>query len=128
MRADLILETLEQVSERCADPAQLVYRHLFSATPNLEALFLMDTDGGVRGSMLQTCLTCILGLIDGSPTPRFIISAARMDHPAYGVREDEFDLMFVAIRDTVRDLLGAGWTPAADAAWTSLLEEIAAIV
>jgi hypothetical protein len=35
--------------------------------------------------------------------------------------------MFVAIRDTFRDLLGAEWTPETDAAWAHLLAAIAAI-
>ncbi len=127
MTADLIFDSLERASQKCADPAPLVYRRLFELHPELEALFLMDSDGGVRGSMLQTCLTAILGLAESSPTPRFIIAAARMDHPAFGVKDDQFDLMFAAIRDTFRDLLGADWTADTDAAWTRLLDDIASI-
>jgi hemoglobin-like flavoprotein len=125
--ADLILDTLERAGAACADPAPLVYRRLFAAHPHLEALFVMDRDGGVRGQMLQTCLNIVIGLTEDSQTPRFLISAGRVHHDGYGVPEGEFDAMFIALRDTVRDLAGPGWTPEADAAWTALLADIASI-
>lgn len=125
--AGLIIDTLERAGEKCADPAPLVYRRLFEMHPDLESLFVMDRDGGVRGNMLQTCITCILGLTESSETPRFLISAGRAQHDGYGVPDDQFDAMFIAMRDTFRDLLGPDWSPEADAAWTGLLAEIAAI-
>lgn len=127
MNGAAILETLESAGEACADPAPLVYQRLFASHPHLEALFVMDRDGGVRGSMLETCLNIILGLIEGSETSRFLLSAGRMQHDGYGVPAGEFDAMFIAMRDTFRELAGAAWTAEADAAWTDLLGEIAAI-
>jgi hemoglobin-like flavoprotein len=127
MDAGLILDTLERASERCADPAPLVYRRLFELRPEFESLFVMDTDGGVRGSMLTTCFNAILGLIEESDTQRVIISSSRFAHDGYGVAQRDFDLMFVAIRDTFRYLLGAEWTPETDVAWTRLLAAIAVI-
>ncbi|MBA4337353.1 globin [Hyphomonas sp.] len=127
MDAGLILDTLERASERCADPAPLVYRRLFELRPEFESLFVMDTDGGVRGSMLTTCFNAILGLIEESDTQRVIISSSRFAHDGYGVAQRDFDLMFVAIRDTFRDLLGADWTGDTEAAWNILLTEIATI-
>lgn len=127
MDAGLILDTLERASERCADPSPLIYRRLFELRPEFESLFVMDTDGGVRGSMLTTCFNAILGLIEESDTQRVIISSSRFAHDGYGVPAQDFDLMFIAIRDTFRDLLGAEWTPETDAAWTHLLAAIAAI-
>jgi hemoglobin-like flavoprotein len=127
MDAGLILDTLERASERCADPAPLIYRRLFELRPEFESLFVMDTDGGVRGSMLTTCFNAILGLVEESDTQRVIISSSRFAHDGYGVAQRDFDLMFIAIRETFRDLLGAEWTPETDAAWTHLLAAIAAI-
>jgi len=127
MSAGLILETLERAGERCADPGPLIYRRLFALRPDFEALFVMDTDGGVRASMLATCLNVILGLIEESPTQRVIISSSRFAHDGYGVAPPDFDLMFIAIRDTLRELLAEDWTPDAGAAWDKLLAEIATI-
>ena len=127
MDAGLILDTLERAGERCADPGPLIYRRLFALRPDFEALFVMDSDGGVRGSMLTTCFNAILGLVEDSPTQRVIISSSRFAHDGYGVAAADFDLMFVAIRDTFRDLLGADWTGDTEAAWNILLTEIATI-
>lgn len=127
MDAGLILDTLERAGERCADPAPLVYRRLFQLRPEFEALFVMDSDGGVRGSMLTTCFNAILGLVEDSPTQRVIISSSRFAHDGYGVAAADFDLMFVAVRDTLRELLGDGWTRETDAAWSELLVDIATI-
>lgn len=127
MFADLILESLERAGEACSDPAPLVYRRLFELRPDFEALFVMDTDGGVRGSMLDTCFTAILGVLEDSPSQRVIISSSRFSHGGYGLAGADLDLMFAAIRDTFRDLLGPDWTPETEAAWAGLLAEIAVI-
>ena len=127
MDAGLILDTLERASERCADPAPLIYRRLFELRPEFRSLFVMDTDGGVRGSMLTTCFNCILGLIEESATQRVILSSSRFAHDGYGVPAQDFDLMFIAIRDTFCSLLGPDWTPETYAAWTDLLTGIASI-
>ncbi len=127
MSGDLILETLERAGEACADPAPLVYQRLFALRPEFEALFVMDSDGGVRGSMLEICFNALLGLEDEAPVQRVIISSSRFSHTAYGLAESDLDLMFGAIRDTVRELNGAHWTPEAAAAWDARLAEIAAI-
>ena len=58
--AELILATLEIVAERRGDPTPDVYARLFAVHPELEALFLMDRDGGVRASMMQQALECIV--------------------------------------------------------------------
>lgn len=127
MNGALILETLERAAEACADPAPLVYQRLFALRPEFEPLFVMDTDGGVRGSMLETCFNAILGLDDDAAVQRVIISSSRFSHTGYGLAETDLDLMFGAIRDTVRELNGASWTPEAAAAWETRLAEIASI-
>ncbi len=51
INATVILGTLQSVADRHGDPTALIYQRLFSAHPELEALFHMDRDGGVRASM-----------------------------------------------------------------------------
>ncbi|ABI77861.1 globin domain protein [Hyphomonas neptunium ATCC 15444] len=125
--ADIILSTFERAAQACADPAPLIYARLFELRPDFKPLFDMDTDGGVRGSMLETCFEAILGVIEGASSQRVIISAARFSHGGYGVVDEEFDIMFASIRDVFRDLLGARWTGTEEAQWAILLKEIAAI-
>lgn len=124
---EIIYATFERVAEKCADPTALVYARLFELRPEFEPLFDMDTDGGVRGSMLQTCFDAILGVVDGASTQKVIISAARFSHGGYGVEDGQFDLMFAAIRDVFRDLLAPDWSARDEDEWSNLLEAIASI-
>ncbi|MBY9068369.1 globin [Hyphomonas sp. WL0036] len=124
---ETIYATFERAAEKCADPAPLIYQRLFELRPEFEPLFDMDTDGGVRGSMVQTCFDAILGLLEGEPSQRVIISSARFSHTGYGLVEADLDLMFGVIRDTFRELLADEWTGEDETAWSNLLQEIAAI-
>lgn len=125
--SSVIVETLERAAELCEDPVPLVYNRLFQMRPDFKPLFEMDTGGGMRGAMLETCFEVILGLAGDAAEQRVIVSYSRFSHTGYGVQEADFDLMFTAIRDTFRELLGAEWTAAMDRAWAGLLKEIEAI-
>jgi hemoglobin-like flavoprotein len=124
--ARLIEATLEMVAERRGDPTPDVYARLFGAYPELGALFLMDRDGGVRASMMQQALECIVDHAGDRLVAPQIIAASRKHHEGYGVPPGRFDTFFVAIRDTFRDIQGADWTPDMDRAWEAMLAEFAA--
>ncbi len=126
-QADMILDTLKKVSDRVGDPKDRIYARLFAEHPEYEDLFVMDGDGGVRGSMLATCFECIIGVAEGNDLPRFELQAARMSHEGYGVSESELDAVFIAIRDVCRDVLAGEWTPAMEAGWADLLDRISEI-
>lgn len=123
----ILVETLETVSERRGDPTADVYACLFARHPELEQLFLMDRDGGVRASMMQQALECILDYVGDRLVAPQIIASSRIHHEGYSVPADRFDSFFVAIRDTFRDMLGPDWTPAMEREWADLLGEFAAI-
>lgn len=123
----VILATLEAVADQHGDPTQAIYAELFSRHPELEALFWLDRDGGVRAAMVQQGLECILDHVGEQLTSRYIIAAARQHHDGYGVPADRFDAFFAAMRDTFRRLLGAGWTLEMERAWERLLDELRAM-
>ncbi len=125
--AAIIISTLQDVSDRHGDPTSLIYRHLFARHLELEALFHMDRDGGVRASMVQQGFECILDYVGPRLTAPQIISAARMHHEGYGVPDGRFDEFFIAMRDAFREILGKDWTPVMEAEWSELLKEFAAI-
>ena len=124
--AAIILGTLESAADRHGDPTALIYKRLFAAHPELEALFHMDRDGGVRASMVQQGFECILDHVGPRRVSTQIISAARVHHDGYGVPPGRFDDFFVAIRDAIREIMAADWSPAMDAQWTELLAEFRA--
>ena len=122
-----IVATLEAVAERRGDPGPDIYRRLFAQHPAFERLFVMDTNGDVRASMVQQGFACILDYVGERLTAPQIIGAERQRHDGYGVPEDQFDAFFTAMRDVFRDIMGADWTPAMERAWAGLLAEFAAI-
>jgi len=123
-KADLISQTLEILADKHGDPALQIYDWLFGRHPDYQALFVLDTDGGVRGSMLETCITALLGIAEGDRTQRFILDAARSDHQAYGVLPEHFNDMFEAIRYVTREACAAAWTDDRAAAWTAVLDAL----
>ena len=125
--ADLISKSLEFLAEARGDPTDEIYALLFERHPHFEAMFVLDTDGGVRGSMLTASFDCILGVAEGSEMPRRLLEAARTDHEGYGLNALDIDEMFVTIRDVTRTSMGPKWSDAYDAAWTILLSELRSI-
>ena len=123
----LIIASLERFGELCGDPVSRIYTRLFAQHPEYEDLFVMDTDGGVRGSMLATCFDCIIGIAEGNDLPKYELQAARMTHEGYGVSETQLDAVFIAIRDTCREALAEAWTPAIEESWIELLARLATI-
>ncbi len=122
-----VVRSLEAVAERIGDPGPRIYARLFAAHPELEALFVMDPGGEVRGSMLQQCFDCVLDLAGARRVAPTIIHAGRMDHEGYGVPDGLYDRFFEIVRDECRDILGADWTSEIDAAWARLIEAVRAI-
>lgn len=125
--AEVILSTLEAVADRHGDPSAAIYARLFSAHPELEALFHMDRDGGVRASMMQQGFECILDYVGPRLTAPQIIAAARQHHDGYGVPAERFDDFFAAIRDAFREILADSWTPDMETEWAALVREFTAI-
>ncbi len=125
--ADVIHATLEIAGEHGGDPTPLIYQRLFAAHPELETLFQMDRDGGVRAEMVQTIFGCIFDHIGPRNFSSGVIGAARLHHSGYGVPDNLFDTFFLAMRDTIREAVGRGWTPEMESSWRSLVEELSAI-
>jgi hemoglobin-like flavoprotein len=123
----VILDSLERVAERRGDPTADVYAQLFGRHPELERLFLMDRDGGVRASMMQQGLECILDYVGDRLVAPQIIASSRIHHDGYNVPAERFDSFFIAIRDAFRDILGPDWSPDMEREWAGLLGEFAAI-
>ena len=122
--ADLILRSFEQVAERCPDPAPLVYALLFADHPEMEALFVRDTDGAVRGEMLSRVFEAILDFIDRTHFAATLIQCEVITHEGYGVPPDVFGVFFTTLAQSFRQILGEDWTAATDAAWSRLLADL----
>lgn len=121
-----LVDSLGLLSERAGDVTEQVYARLFAAYPDLEDLFLMDTDGGVRGSMLSQAFECLMDLAEGPGTmAETVIRSERVNHDTYDVPAGMFEVFFEIIRDVTKNAAGDDWSPEMDAAWTSILRDAA---
>lgn len=121
-----IEESLALLAERHGDPTQAVYRRLFAQHPELEALFVLDRSGQVRGNMLAHVFETLID-IGGPRAYGFnMAEAERVNHEGLGVSNEVFASFFAVVMETVRELLGNAWTPEMEAAWGAVVQEIAA--
>jgi len=124
--AALIAQSLELLSQRVGDLAPFVYARLFDRHPETEALFLMDHGGHVRGQMLTVAIEALLDLYGDRAYAPGLLSIERINHANLGVPAELFDSFYGILAETVRELLGADWTPAMGAAWGRLLDGLRA--
>lgn len=121
-----LVDSLGLLSERAGDVTDLIYDRLFKAYPEMEDLFQMDTDGGVRGSMLSQAFECLMDLAGGPGTlAETVIRAERVNHDTYDVPAGMFEVFFDIIRDVTRETAGNDWLSSMETAWTSVLADAA---
>src|SRR5215218_10108494 len=123
-----IEHSFELAAERCEDLTPLVYRRLFREHPETQAMFRTEGSELVKGSMLALTIDAILDFA-GPRTGHFrMIECEISSHDAYGTPRDLFIAFFGVIAKTLREILGADWSPPIDAAWRQLLDEIEQLI
>jgi hemoglobin-like flavoprotein len=123
-----IQQTIELASERCEDLTPLVYHRLFDEHPETAAMFRSEGSELVKGSMLALTIEAILDFA-GERNGHFrMIECEVTSHDAYGTPRELFVAFFGVIAATLRDVLGADWSPEIDQAWQQFLDEIASVV
>jgi hemoglobin-like flavoprotein len=119
-----IQQSFELAAARCEDLTPLVYRRLFSEHPEAEKMFRREADDLVKGSMLAMSIEAILDFA-GERSGKFrMIDCEAQSHDAYGTSRQLFGAFFRVIADTLREILGAEWSPKIDEAWRILLAEL----
>jgi len=124
MQAELVEQSFELAAERCEDLTPLVYARLFRENPEMEPLFWNDTKHQVRGEMLSRVVRAILDFVGERLYAATLIQCEVITHQGYDVPPQVFGLFFGTVRDTLRELLAAGWTAEMDAAWAKTLTEL----
>jgi hemoglobin-like flavoprotein len=126
--ANPIEQSFELAAERCEDLTPLVYRRLFREHPEAETMFRSEGSEPVKGSMLALTIEAILDFA-GARTGHFrMIECEVSSHDAYGTPRELFVAFFGVIADTLREILGADWSPEVDLAWRNLLLELDGVV
>ena len=120
---DEISRSLELVGER-GDPTAAVYARLFAENPDMEALFVRDKNGSIRGNMLAEAINALLDFGGPDHYGANLMRAEIVNHEHLGVPPAVFREFFVTMRSVFKEVLGADWTPAIDAAWRDVLARI----
>jgi hemoglobin-like flavoprotein len=122
--SNLIERSFELAAERCEDLTPLVYRRLFREHPEAEAMFRREANDLVKGSMLALSIDAMLDFA-GERTGSFrMIHCEVQSHEAYGTPRELFRAFFGVIAETIREILGADWSPEIGEAWRRLLAEL----
>jgi hemoglobin-like flavoprotein len=120
----LIETTLELAAERGGDLTPLVYRRLFTEHPEMEAQFIRDHNGAVKGEMLARVFEAMLDFAGERRYAAQLIQCEVVTHDGYGVPPEVFRVFFGVVAATLREVLGDDWTGPIDAAWRRLLAEL----
>ena len=123
-----IERSFEIAAERCEDLTPLVYRHLHEAYPETITMFRTEGSELVKGSMLALTIDAILDFAGPRIGHFRMIECEISSHDAYGTPRNLFIAFFGVIAGTLRELLGADWSPEIDAAWRQMLDEIEMMV
>ncbi len=123
MDTSAIEQSLEAVAE-IGDPMPVVYRRLFEAFPQTRELFIMGDLA--KGHMLDEVLNVILDFIGRQTYGHHLIRAEIVNHEDLGVPPQAFMAFFAIVRDALREVAGAAWTPAMESAWADLLPALQA--
>lgn len=106
-----IERSFELAAERCGDMTPLVYGRLFREHQEARAMFRTEGSELVKGSMLALTIEAILDFA-GERTGHFrLIECEISSHDAYGTPRELFIAFFGVIAQTLRDILGADWSP-----------------
>ena len=126
--ANPIEQSFELAAERCEDLTLLVYRRLFREHPEAETMFRSEGSEPVKGSMLALTIEAILDFAGARSGHFRMIECEVSSHDAYGTPRELFVAFFGVIADTLREILGADWSPEVDLAWRNLLLELDGVV
>lgn len=124
MGSEAIIRSLELVAER-GDPAPLVYARLFAKHPEMEALFVRDKNGSIRGHMLSEAISGLIDFAGANGYGGNLFRAEIVNHEHLGVPPANFVAFFEVMRETFAQMLGDEWTGEIDAAWRELLVRVA---
>ena len=120
-----IEKSFEIAAERCADISPLVYAKLFARCPEMEALFVRDTNGAIRGEMLYRVIDAIFDFLGPCSYAANFVQCEVVTHEGYGVPREVFGNFFDALAETLKDLAAADWSPAMNESWVALLADLA---
>lgn len=120
----MVTWSLELLTEQIGDPTEKVYHRLFNSEPRFRDLFLLDTNGDVRGEMLSQAFDVLMRADRADPMADSLMKANRFAHDGYGVSPEEFHSFFGILMSVTKEELGSNWTNAMERRWDEVLMKL----
>ena len=118
---EIVVESLERAAEIAGDITPRVYERYFARCPDSAALMKL-TDQHMRGRMIAEVLRLVMS--GDVEVDRSYLRFETRTHETYGVLPAMYRHLFEALRETVREALGAGWNASYERAWTERLDAL----
>lgn len=107
--------------------ASLFYGRLFELDPAIERLF-RRTDMAAQRKVLMQTLTVVVKSLDKLDQLVPAVQALGRRHAGYGVREEHYATVGSALLWTLKQGLGAAFTPAVRESWTEAYGRLASVM
>jgi hemoglobin-like flavoprotein len=122
----LIRLSFQKLLPVAAEFGDRFYEHLFRVDPTLRQLFKGDIRE--QGRKLVRMLATAVQALDHPERLVPVVEALGTRHHAYGVRDEHYDTVRLALLHTLGQLLGDDVTPAVAAAWADVYDALAALM
>ena len=113
----LVRESFRKIEPTADQVAALFYARLFELDPSLRQLF--HGDMATQGCKFMQMIGRAIDSLDHSEVISETLRQLGERHARYGVRDDHYAAVGVALLWTLEKSLGAGFTPAVKSAWTA---------
>ena len=113
----LVQTSFASIHSQADTAAEVFYGRLFELDPSLRRLF--HSDMREQGRKLMAMLQCVVGGLNRPETIMPAMQELGRRHVGYGVQEASYATVGTALLWTLRQALGAQFTPAVEAAWTA---------
>ena len=123
-QAELIRESFDTLRQRLEPASMSFYDSLFRRAPDLRAMFRDDLAG--QGMKFMTTLGTIIGNLEDPEAQGDRFAELGRGHALIGVKAAHFAPMGEALIETLREELGAAFSPEMEAAWRAAYDELAA--
>lgn len=119
----IIKSSFAPVERKADEMAQHFYAVLFSVAPDTRDLFPVNMQ--TQRSRLFRALVHLVQMVDRPQELTPFLRQLGKDHRKFGVRDEHFDALGVALRAAVRKFTTVEWTDEVDQAWAQAYEIMA---
>ena len=109
------------------DAAALFYERLFVNDPSLKQLFL-QADMAEQGKKLMAALALVVGALRNLEAVTPALKTLAVKHTRYGVRDEHYATVGIALLETLSLFFGERFTPALRSAWTGAYATVSAVM